>query len=243
MCTSQIDGRVMRVAHCELSAVDRTWPFVDLNARAIDAHWRLRSAGNPKFFDGRIHMLASYELTGDTLRGHCLETGFKEFLYWREHGEPETGVLDVFGSALIRSDEGCILLGRQRPGNINTGLAYLPGGFIDPRDVSGDGRIDIAASTAREAAEETGLDAEHLTRQPGYWLTFHGLQLSIAVEYQCRLPAMALKDRVMSHLEADPASELADVMLVQQPGDLDNLPMAPYARALLATLLTPFENI
>ena len=46
-------------------------------------------------------MLAKYNLDAKTLRGQFLQTGFKQFLYWRDHGSPEADVRDAFGSALV----------------------------------------------------------------------------------------------------------------------------------------------
>lgn len=231
-------SRVVRVAACDLRAVDRPWLFAEDNAEAIDFHWDLRLAENPKFFDGRIRLLAEHAVENDTLRGVLLETGFKEFLYWREHGEPDAGVIDAFGSALIRSSDGGIVLGRQRPGNINTGLAYLPGGFIDPNDVAPDGRIDIAASTAREVLEETSLDPESLTSEPGFLLTFHRNQLSIAVQYSSHLAAADLHEKIIAHLKSDPNSELAGVVIVRAKAEIEGLALAPYARVLLEQILS-----
>lgn len=225
---------IVRVSACDLRAVDRSWAFAGSNAEAIDFHWDKRRTENPNFFDGRIYMLAEHTLDNATLRGQFFETGFKQFLYWRDHGSPEAGVRDAFGSALLRGADGGVLLGYQRPGNVNTGYAYVPGGFIDARDVDGSGRIDIAASTAREILEETGLVAAELEQQPGFILTLLERQMSIAVEYRSHLPAAALRERVMAHLDADTASELSHVVVVSNMADLASLEVAPYTRVLLA---------
>ena len=235
---THVADHTVRVEHCLLTAVDQPWPFALERAAEIEAHWLQRSAENPKFFNGRLRMLSSYALAGDTLTGECLETDFKQFLYWRETGEPDAGVTDVFASALIWSSDGYLLLGRQTPGNINAGLTYLPGGFIDPRDVGGDGQIDIAASSEREVAEETGLGPDVLTRQPGFLLGFCGNQLSIAVEYCCALTADATRERARAHLAQDRDPELADVVLVRQHSDLAGVAMPAYAQLLLASVLT-----
>lgn len=237
MSVERANGRVVRAGRCELRAVDRIWPYAIENAAAIEAHWQRRLAVNPKFFNGRIRMLAAYEISGDTLKGEFLETGFREFLYWRDHGEPEAGVRDSFGSAIIYSSDGALLLARQRPGNVNTGVAYLPGGFIDPRDVGADGSIDIRASTGREISEETGIGPDVFKPRRGYLLTVLNGQLSIGVAYDCALTADALQDRVMAHLAADPLSELQDVVMVRRAQDIVDMDLAPYARLLLSTLL------
>ena len=235
---SEVPGeRVVRIARCDLSAVEQPWPFAIERASAIDTHWQRRTASNSAFFNGRILMLAAHQWTPDGFIGQCFETGFKDFLYWRETGEPDAGVMDVFGSALIWSSDGGVMLGRQRTGHINAGLAYLPGGFIDPRDVGAGGRIDIAASTAREAEEETGLSAEALAQVPGFILTCRPKQISIGVAYRSPMTAKALREQVMAHLAADPASELAEIIMVRRKSDLDGLAMVPFARLLLTTLL------
>jgi len=230
-------GRVVRVERCELVAADLPWPFADQHSAGVNAHWQRRLAENPNFFNGRIRMLADYAVEGDTLRGRFLETGFKEFLYWRETGEPDAGVTDAFASAVIWSRDGAVLLGRQRPGNINTGLSYLPGGFVDSNDVASDGRIDIAASSMREVAEETGIGADLLVRRPGFLLTFTGRQLSIGVEFSCDLGSSELSQTVMATLAQDPASELAEVVMVHRQSDLDLHEMPAFARLLLQHLL------
>ncbi len=233
----ELARRVVRLQRCELIATDRPWPFALEHAASIEQHWRKRKSENPIFFDGRIRMLADHTCTGDVLGGSLLETGFKEFLYWRESGEPEAGVRDAFASAVIRTADGGVLLGRQRPGNINTGLSYLPGGFIDANDVDAGGRIDIAASSWREVREETGLGDDVLTQQPGFLATFSGMQLSIGVEYLCQLDAAGVLDRVTAHLAADPKSELAEVVIVHRLRDLDGLAMPAFARLLLQEVL------
>ena len=234
--------RIQRVERCDLTAVNRPWPFAVENEEAIDFHWDLRTSENPNFFNGRIQLLADYSVEGDTLRGAFLETGFKEFLYWRESGEPDAGVTDAFGSAVIWSSDNGVLLCRQRPGHINTGLFYLPGGFIDASDVAADGCIDLANSSAREVLEETGLGPDVIVRQPGFWLTFSGQQLSIGVEYQSHLTSPDLKDRVTAHLAIDPNSELAEVTLVHAMRDVDGVAMPPFASGLLSHLLARPPN-
>lgn len=234
--------RVLRVERCDLAAVEQPWDFAIRNAAAIDFHWDLRQAENPNFFNGRIRLLSTYSIADGALRGAFLETGFKEFLYWRETGEPEAGVTDAFGSAIIWSSDGAVLLCRQRPGHINSGLSYLPGGFIDVSDVTPDQRIDLVSSSAREVLEETGLGEDTLTRLPGFWLTFSGRQLSIGVEYHSHLTARELGARVMERLNLDPASELADVTMVSALSGIEGVPMAPFARTLLTHVLPKLAN-
>ncbi|MFA5949422.1 MAG: NUDIX domain-containing protein [Hyphomicrobium sp.] len=230
---------VKRVRRCDLIVLPGHWPFSDANAAAIDTLWRERSAKNPRLFNGTIHVMTeSAVAAGDTFEGRFLRTDFKSYLYWRESGFPDRSVVDAFGSALIRSAEGHVVLGRQRDGFVNAGLSYLPGGFIDARDVGADGRIDIEASIARELKEETCLDAATLERVPGFYLTTAGPLVSIAAEYRAALPADDLRRAILSEIAHDPNAELVDIVVVKAAPDLEGLPMPDYARVLLRNLFS-----
>ena len=228
---------VQRVARCTLAVTAQQWPFAATHAARIDAHWARRRTENPAMFNGVVHLLTALDIEAGACVAHFVRTDFKSYLTWREQGYPAAGVRDGFGSALIRSVEGHVLLGRQRAGNLNSGQAYPPGGFIDARDVDPDGIIDIEASIAREMAEETGLDPATLECAGGYLVTFAGPLLSIAAEYRSRLPADELRARILRHIAADPQSELVDAVIVRTGADLARIDMPEYARVLLGWLL------
>lgn len=240
MPVDRVADRVERVRRVTLRVGARRWAYAHAHKDAIGEHWRIAKAANPGFFNGAIHLIEHVENSPDHLTARLLRTDFMSFLYWRDEGFPEeAGVLDGFGSALIRSAEGHILLGRQRPGNINAGLAYLPGGFIDARDVTDGGIIDIAASIAREVQEETGLGAGDLEAEPGFVVTRTGPHISFAVPYRATLAAEDLKAKIERHIAADPDPELAEIVIVERLSDCHGLAMPHYARVLLADLLTP----
>ncbi|MGQ0673566.1 MAG: NUDIX hydrolase [Hyphomicrobium sp.] len=231
--------RVVTVSACRMTAAAGGWDFAETHSAAIDRHWAVRSRDSPGFFNGTIYMLADHLLEPDLLSGRLRPVDFKSFLYWKDHGYPDAGLRDCFGSALIRSAEGHVLLGRQRAGNINAGLAYLPGGFIDARDIGSDGSIDIAGSIGREVVEETGIGIAGLTRGEGFLLTFAGPMLSMAVQYRSPLDSATLSDRIHRHIAADPGSELADVVVIRSEADLRGLAMPLYADVLLHHLFPP----
>ena len=231
-------GTITRVEACDLRLTGEPWPFARDNAAAIDAHWAERCRANPGYFNGAIHaMHGDGAITNGVFAASFLRTDFKSFLYWRETGYPPAGAFDAFGSAIIRSAEGHVLLGRQSGGNINAGLAYPPGGFIDARDVIADGPIDIAASIARELAEETGLDVATLTCKPGFLVTRIGPLVSIGQEFVASQPADELRAGILSRISADPDPELTDIVIVRQRSDLHGLSVPPYAELIVKSLL------
>jgi len=227
----------VRIAQCALRVGPEPWPFAVERRAEIAAHWQRASAERPKLFDGTVYMLRKSALEGEGFRGIFVRTDFKSFLYWRESGYADPSVRDSFGSSVIRSAEGHVLLGRQTSGNVNAGLAYPPGGFIDTRDVTADGAIDIDASIARELAEETGLDPLELERTPGYLLTRAGALVSIGIEWKSPLAAAALRERILAHVSQQAVPELADIVIVRKASEIDEDTMPRYACAVLRALL------
>lgn len=229
---------VTAVESCEISVGPAAWTYAHSLSAEIDDNWRAAVRDNPNFFNGTIHLMDQLDIAAGKLAARLLRTEFKNYLYWRQKGFPETGVRDGFGSALIQSRDGAYLLGRQRAGNVNAGLVYLPGGFIDARDVDAAGNIDIAASIIREVAEETGLSATDLSPRPGFIVTQHAAQVSIAKTLDVAMDADALAARIARHIAAEPDAELEDVVIVRTAADLDGLAMPAFARILIGALLT-----
>lgn len=227
-----IADHVVRVERCDLAAMPGRWPYQNAHRAAIAQYWEKRHAQSPALFNGVVHLLSAWRIDGSVFTGRFLETDFASFLHWRERGHPEAGVRDCFGSAIIRSAEADVLLGRQRPGQVNSGLLYPPSGFIDPADVRPDGRIDIEANIAREVAEETGLDPAELSWRPGFRIAFSGAQVAIAREGHSALTSEALRAAVLAHIASEAEPELVDIVMKGPSARLGNDTPA-YARLLL----------
>lgn len=230
------DG-VTKLSSCELHVRSARWAFADENTKDIDAHWADAKRTHPNYFNGVVYLVDDVSLSNGALQASLLRTDFKSYLYWRHADFPETGVLDGFGSALIRTQDGHIMLGRQRMGNVNGGQVYAPAGFIDEQDVDAEGIIHIDRSALREATEETGIDPSALTKDDGFYLTRSGPQFSIAVPLRVSMTAAEFVRRAGQHIAASPNSELDAIVPVAGPSDIENLPMPRYMRMLLDALL------
>lgn len=218
---------------------DLRWDYAVGNAAAIDAHWARRLEANPGFFNGPVMMMVHGSASDGVFCATFLRSDFKSYLYWRDEGFPEAHVRDAFGSGLVWSADGALMFARQSAGHINTGLTYMPGGFIDARDVDGDGGIDIIGSVERELAEELGPSAVALVREPGFQVTVNGnFQVSIGVAYRSALESVALRSEILAFLAQDTDPELADIVFLTQPVLAEDEVFAPHA-ALLAKALLP----
>jgi len=225
------------VSDCRLRVMPGGWDYARAHAAAIDAHWQARLQTNPGYFNGVVHVIADGAAASrevGVFSADLIASDFKSFLYWKECGYPPAGVRDAFGSAILRSAEGHVLLGRQSAGNINAGLAYLPGGFIDDRDVDGDGVVDIGASIVRELAEETLLGPSNVTIVPGFRIVRCGVQVAMAREFRSALSADALRARIVDALCGQEQAELADIVIVRSMDDVARENVPAYAALALS---------
>lgn len=229
---------VTAVRDCALRVIAHRWALAEARAAEITGFWERQRLLNPGYFDGVVFIARDARIIGGVLYGELFATRFRNFLYWRDTGFADTSVTDAFGSAILRSSDGGVLLARQRGGNVNAGQVYLPGGFIDARDVDANGSIDILASITREVGEETGLDAAAMSRDEGYTVTRAGPHVSISATFRSGLDATALAARVGAHLGRDPESELESVRVVRSLGELAGAPIVRYCETLLPVLLS-----
>ena len=228
----------VRTKSCVLRATDWEWPLAEAHAADIEADWQRRHAQIPTMFNGVAYLTCSHTLEGGAFGATLFKSDFRTLLYWRARPDAaREAVRETFGSSLIRSAEGYLLMGQQGPGQLNSGRIYPPGGLIDGDDVRG-GAIDIDASIARELGEETGLGVAELQRVPGYLLVFNGLKIAIAIEWRSALPAAALRERIQAFVRSQAEPELADIVTVASHADIDEVRMPPHARSFARTVLS-----
>jgi 8-oxo-dGTP pyrophosphatase MutT (NUDIX family) len=230
------DG-VVRLERCSLHLVRAPWRYAERHRPAIAAHWDGVQRARPQMWNGVIHIAVAHAVEGTAFRATYARTDFASYLHWRETGFADPGTVDAFGSALVRSAEGHVVLGVQGPGQLNSGLAYPPGGFVDARDIGPDGVVDIEASIARELAEETGLTASELRREPGYLITRAGPLVSIGALFRSPLSSEALQGRVRAHLANEREPELADVMVIRSPAAAAAMAAPEFARTAVTALI------
>lgn len=222
-----------RVQHLRLVVTETPWDYAAANSQAIARHWQRRSAENPAFFNGRVFVLRRIERTSGRIAASFSLEAFADFLFCRDHGYAGSGILNGYGSALVRSAEGHVMLGRSAAGTLNAGNLYLPGGFLDARDARPDGLIDLEAAIARELTEETGLDAAALDRVPGYLLVRHGHHCAFVIAYRSSRPTETLRQAMQEGARRNAEQELSEIVAVRDLDHLARLPMPDDARFLL----------
>jgi hypothetical protein len=172
------------------------------------------------------------QVVGDgVFRGGYLETDYASFIAWRRWGTMGAGVHDCFSAAAIVSSEGAVLLGEMGAHTANAGAIYFPCGTPDPSDIVG-GRVDLAASVARELKEETGFDIGEFKAEPG-WTTVVDRQLIVQIKtLRSTLGAAQLRARMLAYLASEKQPELSGIHIVR--GRHDYAPaMPPFVTAFL----------
>lgn len=211
------------------------WSFAEAEKPRIAEHWRKLADANPRIWNGDVLICARAEVMDAVLTGHFIKTDYASFVAWRDWGWPDEGVSNVFGSAIVHTADNALLYGRMAPHTLNSGKIYPPGGSLEMKDVTADGRVDVMGSLIRELAEETGLDAADAERAE-LLAVFDGPRLSVAQVFRFAQAADTLAEEVRRYLRDGHEDELSDVEIVRASSQIDsNIP--GYAVALARYLI------
>jgi hypothetical protein len=204
----------------ELGITPYRWPFAEARREEIDAHFAARRQAVPDLWNGRVLLMNEAAVAGGLLRGTFFETGFADFMAWRDWGFPDQSAINCFAMAALRACDGGYLLGVMSQFTANPGRVYFPAGTPDLSDVSG-GTVDLLGNVLRELGEETGLRAEDFSAAPDWTAIVAGPRLALMKEVAAPRPAQELRAAVLRHLATEARPELADVRIVRSPADFD----------------------
>jgi 8-oxo-dGTP pyrophosphatase MutT (NUDIX family) len=208
------------IERLELGIVPYAWPFAQERRGDIDDHFAALRRAKPGLWNGRVLLMKDAAIDDGVLRGTCFETGFADFIAWRDWGFPDRAVRNCFAMGALRGSDGGYLLGVMSAFTANAGRIYFPAGTPEPADIVG-GTVDLLGSVLRELREETGLDPAALSAAPDWTAVIAGPRLALMKAIQADRPAEALREEVLCHLAAEARPELADVRIVRSPDDFD----------------------
>ncbi|MBV9969105.1 MAG: NUDIX hydrolase [Xanthobacteraceae bacterium] len=205
----------------ELGVAPYAWPFARDNRGEIDEHFAALCRAKPGLWNGRVLLLKEAAIDDGVLRGAYFETGFADFLAWRDWGFPDRAVRNCFSMGALRGSDGGFLLGVMSAFTANAGRIYFPAGTPEPADIV-DGTVDLLGSVLRELQEETGLDPSAFEVAPGWTAVDAGQRLALMKAVRADRPAAALREEVLRHLATEAQPELADMRIVRSPDDFDS---------------------
>lgn len=229
------DRRIAPVLSMSVTLEAGGWPEAEAHREEITAHFARRQAANPHLWNGDILLLRDHRLAGGRLEGRARRTDFASFLWWRDRGWPDLGMVNVFALAALEGSDGAFLMGVMGAHTSAPGRIYFPGGTPDPSDLAADGRLDFDASVWRELREETGLLAADVARDAGFIAVPDGPRLALLRRLVLREDAAAAAGRIRAFLAREAAPELSDVAVVRNVRDISSQ-MAPFVVAYMRHL-------
>jgi 8-oxo-dGTP pyrophosphatase MutT (NUDIX family) len=209
---------IHRVATLDLGFEPGPWPFAEARRADISAHFAAGQREKP-IWNGRVLLARDPDFTGERLSAGYFETGFADFLAWRDWGFPDAGVFNGFGMGALRCADGAFVLGEMGRHTSNAGRIYFPSGTPDPDDIR-DGAVDIAGSVAREVLEETGLSPADYRAEPHWDCIVSGAMIAMIRILNVDLTGEALRGRIEANLARQRQPELSAIHLVRGVGDL-----------------------
>ena len=90
----------------ELGIAPHRWPFAEARRDEIDAHFAARCRGVPNLWNGRVLLMNDVAVAGGVVRGTFFETGFADFLAWRDWGFPDRSLVNCFAMLALRASDG-----------------------------------------------------------------------------------------------------------------------------------------
>jgi 8-oxo-dGTP pyrophosphatase MutT (NUDIX family) len=210
----------LSIDRLELGIAPYAWPFAHERRAEIDDHFTALRRSKPELWNGRVLLVKNAAIRERVLRGTYFETGFADFMAWRDWGFPDRAVRNCFSMGALRGSDGGYLLGVMSAFTANAGRIYFPAGTPEPADIVG-GSVDLLGSVLRELREETGLDPAEFSIARDWTVVDRGPRLALMKAIQADRPAEALREEVLRHLAAEARPELADIRIVRSPDDFD----------------------
>ncbi len=228
--------RLHPVNRIELRLVNETWPFAKANKAEIASHWQALTAQNSSLFNGNILLMVRGGLTGDLFQADLIEVDYASFITWRDWGWCDETVHDCYGSAIVVSSDGALVMGRMGLHTVNAGKIYPPGGSLTREDLLYGGAVDLTASIARELVEETGLNASE-AQAGGFYMAAFDQRIAIGQVLRFAEQADALAAQTRAHIAAEELPELSEAVIIRTMADMDPDLMPPHALAFSSALL------
>ena len=216
------------VRRVEARLVPFRWTWAEENRAAIAANWERRRAATPAIFNGRVLMVCGLDHEDDVLRASFFATDYADMLAHIDGGNPDPSVENGFAMGALRSGDGAFILGEMAAGTANAGRLYFPAGTPDMSDVGADGSVDLESSILRELAEETGLGSELVRMQPDWVLVRFERRVAVMRDLDLAVDATSALKAIRAHIAGEDDPELADVVALRDPGDIEEARMPSF---------------
>lgn len=224
------ENKVFSLDAVRLRVDDTGHPWRLAEAAAIEAHWAREQVERPFLFNGTIILHRGLRLDGGVITGVSHRAPYAALLHWVKT-QPDADAWHLFGSAVMLSSDGAMLLIRMAAKTANAGKVYAASGSLDESDIA-DGQVDVEGSMLREVLEETGYDLSSAEPERQLLAWRHGKRVSVFRRFRLVESASVLVGRMRDHIATGIEDEIEDVVVVRKPEDAGPT-VPPYMRALI----------
>jgi len=124
----------------------------------IDRHWQRLVKDNPRLHNGEAFTVTAVNETDESIEVELAETDYAHYLYSHQVGGLGAFTVRIIHSTtLVITADNKMIFGAMGKHTSRPGIIQCCGGGIDHNDIT-NGIVDIEHNTARELAEELGLD-------------------------------------------------------------------------------------
>lgn len=212
------------------------WAFATARGPEIMTHWARLTEANPQLWNGQVLVQHRWRVEDGIYRAGYMPVDYASFLAWRDFGWPDPPVRNGFGMAALRTSDGAFVLGEMAEHTANAGKIYFAGGTPDMSDVTADHRVDLAGSLVRELREETGLCADEVVFEDRWTAAIDGTRVAFLKPARLAMPAEAARAMIRARLPGLAEPELADIVIVRGPEDIDPARMPGFAAEYMAAV-------
>lgn len=184
-------------------------------------------------FNGRVLLVSDAEVDGETCRSTYFETGFADFLAWRDLGYPDRTVTNGYAMGALQGADGSFICGVMGGHTANAGRIYFPAGTPDLSDLRPDGTVDLSGSVLRELEEETSLPAGSYEVADHWIMVRQWPAIAFLRPVRFAEPAAVVAERIRRNLASQSDPELADAKVIAGPGDIDPVRMPQSVQSFL----------
>lgn len=206
------EGRAFPIRDIDIRVEEGDRAGISRFDQPVRENWQREIAANPHLFNGQLITLNALRLEDGSIRATGQIVPYAYHLWWRRQ-VPRPPTFHSFAMPVIVSADGAIIAIRMSRTTANAGKVYCASGSLETADIV-DGRIDIDANMAREAAEETGIRLAELEAEPHYYGAHFQQSVMFYRFFRAKLDADRLIANVQEHMRHDEEQEIDAVLAI-----------------------------
>jgi hypothetical protein len=232
---------VTRVSGVEVQLNEGPWAFAKQNTEAIAAFWQKKQKSHPHFFDGKVHVMTSWEIrdfqtSAAVFVGRLQRTNFASFLYWKETDAKMQWGSDFSGGGALFCTDGGLLMAVSGEHAVIPRLLEFPSGFVDVADFDGN-KLDFDRHVEREVMEEFAITKAQLGEKHQYLVSAADGIVQVVSAFVVDMNGVDFV-QTWRHRTGLMQPEISDIVAIYRPSDLAGFQIQAHVQTAVSYLVT-----